>query len=487
MQCIRLITAAAVVTTLSVSAASKERDESLTLYPDSAINLLHTDKDIDVKTPTVWMLDSVQTMKVPSEDKWWSNFKDPVLDRLIALAAENNTSLRIALKRIELAKNSLKQARTSYLPDVSLSAGWNISRSSGVTGKIKGDASTASAFSVGATASWEADLFGRIRENVKAQKEGVNISKADYAAMQVSIAAEVARYYIDIRLYQQQLRIAESHIESQKRVTNITKAREEAGLSSMLDVSQSMTVLYSTEATIPSLKALIRTTINSLGVLLGVDGNQLDDILGKSGRLPDYLQVVPMAVPADIVRRRPDIIKAGYQLGQDMALLGVAKKDYLPSLTISGSVGTSSRNLKNLFSEPSFTYMVSPEISWTAFDGGLRGLRIAEQKLQLESDMENYNLTVRTAAEEVNNAIANYEAYNEAISLRTKVVEESEHSLTLALDRYKQGLAAFTNVADAQQDLLSYQNTLVSTNAQAIQSLIDLYVALGGGWSEFSE
>lgn len=456
-------------------------------HPDSAINLLHEKHINEYRPPSVWMLDSIQTMHLPSEDKWWTHFNDPLLNRLIALANENNSDLKIALKQIEIASNQVRQAKAAYYPSIGVNASWDLMRSSGVTGKTRQPASVDSYFDIGLTASWEADVFGRVKANVNAQNINRNISRIDYVASQVSIAAQVAKYYISIRLYQRQLEIATNHINSQQRIVKITEAREEAGLSSMLDVSQARTVLYSTEATLPALKALIRTTTNSLGVLVGIDGIKLAELLGPYGDLPDYSQLVPVAVPADIVRRRPDIIKAQYQLDEDLALIGISRKDYLPTLSISGSIGTSSRKVSDLFSSPSFTYMVSPQISWTAFDGNLRGLKTGAAKLQFESDTESYNLTVRNAAQEVNNAIADYESNIESIKLKTKVVEESENSLRLALDRYKQGLAAFTNVADAQQDLLSYENTLVSAQAQALTSLINLYVAIGGGWSILPE
>lgn len=455
--------------------------------PDSAINLLHGNAHSRVNPPHVWMLDSLQTAQLPSEDAWWQHFNDPTLNKLMLLAEENNYNLKIAMKRIELSYNALRQAKAGYFPTIDLSADWETGRSSGVTGRTKTIASNYSYFSIGATASWEVDLFGRIRANMNAEKAGINVAKADYVNSMISICADVAQEYINIRLYQQQLAIATRHINSQERIVHITEARYDSGLASLLDVLQARTVLYSTQATLPSLHALIRTSINALGLLIGVPGNDLEAMLGNSDALPDSRQLIPAAVPADIVRRRPDIIAAQYQLEETAALLGVAKKAYLPSFTISGSIGTSARNIGDLFSKPSFTYMVSPQISWTVFDGQLRNLKVAEEKLQLESDLESYNLTVLTASEEVNNAIDNYQAYQQEISLREKVVEESEKSLALALDRYKQGLSPFTNVVDAQQSLLEYQNSYVSSKAKALQSLIDLYVAMGGGWSTLPE
>lgn len=457
------------------------------MHTDSAIHLLHQHPNLINHTTEVWMLDSVHTMELPSEDKWWTHFNDEVLNKLIALGEENNADLKMAMKRLELSRNALSQARSGYFPTIGLSAGWEIARGSGVTGKERVAASTGSYFSLGATASWEVDLFGRVKENIKAGKAGVNVSRADYVGTMVSVCADIARNYFNLRLYQEQLEIALRHINSQKRILNITEAREEAGLASMLDVSQSRTVLYSTEASIPSLEALITTTRNSLGVLVGVNGNELESILGGYRPLPSSSQLVPRGVPADIIRRRPDILSAEYQLEEAAARIGVAKKDFLPSLSIDGSIGTEAHNIKDMFSGPSFTYMVSPRLTWTAFDGKLRNLRLAEQKLQLESDIESYNLIVMTAAEEVNNAIADYEAYQKEIKLREKVVEESERTLSLALDRYKQGLAGFTNVVDAQQDLLSNQNSYASCNNKSLQALIDLYVAMGGGWSRLPE
>ncbi|MCM1291004.1 MAG: efflux transporter outer membrane subunit [Prevotella sp.] len=463
------------------------QDEIPDIRLDSAIDALHSKPEIVPAKPVVWMLDSIQTLHLPTEDEWWKHFNDPILNKLIKLAEENNSNLKVALRRIELSRNALRQAKAGYFPTIDVSGGWQTSRMSGLTGKIRESAVTESYFNLGVSASWEVDVFGRIRQNVKAQEAGINATRADYTSAMISVCADVARGYINLRLYQEQLLIATRHINSQKRIVHITEVRDDTGLASMLDVAQATTLLYSTEASIPNLEALIQTSYNSLGLLIGLNGSEVRELVGTYGTLPDFKQLIPAAVPSDIVRRRPDIIAAQYQLDQTAALIGLAKKDYLPSLTIEGSIGTEAHNIGELFSKPSFTYMVSPTISWTAFEGNLRKLKINEQQLQLESDLDNYNFTVQTAAEEVNNAITNYRCYEEEVSLRAKVVAESEKSLTLALDRYKQGLSAFTNVVDAQQDLLTYQNSFISANASALLALIDLYVAIGGGWSQFPE
>ncbi|MDE6041873.1 MAG: TolC family protein, partial [Muribaculaceae bacterium] len=182
------------------------------------------------------------------------------------------------------------------------------------------------------------------------------------------------------------------------------------------------------------------------------------------------------------LRRRPDIIEAENNIEVAAGSLGIAKRDYLPSLSIEASVGTQAHRFGDLFTGPSFTYTVAPTLSWTIFSGFGRNAAMAEAKQNLELQIDNYNLTVLTAVEEVRNALCKYTATLKYIDAIKEVVHSSQESVNLSLDLYKQGLSNFTNVVDAQLNLLSYQNTLISARGDALTALVDLYKALGGGW-----
>ena len=200
--------------------------------------------------------------------------------------------------------------------------------------------------------------------------------------------------------------------------------------------------------------------------------------------MPDYHQIVAVGFPSDLLRRRPDIVEAEYQLAEYAANVGIAKKDFLPTLSLVGTIGTSSHKADGLFGKHSLTYSIAPQLSWTVFDGLARNYRTAEAKLNLEAAVDQYNLTVMNAVEEVDNALIQYDAILSSIELQQRVVEQSEKSLNLAVDLYKTGLTAFSNVVDGQMNWLESQNTLVTLKGKALSTLVTIYQALGGGWQE---
>lgn len=437
---------------------------------------------LDTSMPERWTYDEHFNQLIPDEDHWWSYFNDPLLDSLIARGVANNYNIAMAEHRINIARQAINSARASYYPTVNFSGGWQKSRTSGGNGPVMGDASTGDFFSLGLSASWEVDIFGRIRDKVKSQKAGYRASRAEYAAAMTTMCANIAKSYISLRMYQAEWEVAREHIESQSKIVKITEARHEAGLSSMLDVTQARTVFYSTQASIPGLENAIHTTINSLATLLGEYPDELYKTLSAVGPLPDHQQIVPIGVPAELLRRRPDIVEAECDLAQYAAALGIAKKDFLPSLSINGSVGTSAHKAGDLFKNQTLTYSIAPTLSWTLFDGMARRLGLITAREQMKAGIENYNLTVMSAVQEVDNSISTYVSTLRKIDVMEEVVDNSRKSLDLSLDLYKKGLNPFTDVVNAQLNTLSYQNSLIEAKGQALASLISLYEALGGGW-----
>lgn len=434
--------------------------------------------------PRTWVYAEGFTPTLPDEDEWWRNFGDPALDSLIAMGQRTNYDVAMALRRINLSRYDLQMARSAYYPQLSLGAGWNASRSSGVTGRAPMDASTASYFDLGLQMSWEIDVFGKITRKVKEQKALVDVSRAEYAGVQVSVAAQLATAYITLRTYQSQLAVAYSHISSQEKILKITQARHEAGLASMLDVTQAKVVLYSTKASIPGLEAAIRSSVNSILVLVGSfpGGNDGVEALLQPAPMPTVDHIIYAGVPADLLRRRPDLLQAEARLAADAAALGVAKSEFLPTLTIDGSIGTAARRLDDLFTDRSFTYSVSPRLSWTVFSGLSRRAAVQSAREQAQIDLDSYNFTLQTAVQEAENAIISYTGTLENINLLQQTVDEASKSLELAVDLYRNSLSPFTNVIDSQMNLLSYQNSLVSARGSALKALVSLYKALGGGW-----
>ncbi|WP_302612490.1 TolC family protein, partial [uncultured Muribaculum sp.] len=247
--------------------------------------------------PEQWAYTEHFNQEMPDNDAWWQTFADPVLDSLINEGVRANYDAVMALRRIEIARQQLLMARAAYMPSLDLGLGWSKSRSSGAT--VHGNpvqASVSDYFDVGLNMSWEIDVFGKITAKSRQKKDLYNVSKAEYAAAMVTVCANIAKTYVSLRVYQAQWKVATEHIESQKRIVGITEARMNAGLASMLDVTQARVVYYSTRATLPGLESLIHNTINSLSVLLGTYPENMYARLENVAPLPDYRAIVPIGV-----------------------------------------------------------------------------------------------------------------------------------------------------------------------------------------------
>ena len=433
--------------------------------------------------PSQWAYATGFDQTVPTDDAWWRSFGDTMLDSLIAIGVDRNYDIAMASRRIEIARQGVRQARAAYYPSLSANAGWNRTRTSGAVASPEVDASTSSYFGLGIDMNWEIDLFGKITARTRQGSATFKASRAQYAAMTVSVVSKIASAYMRLRTLQGERDVLREHISSQKRVVEITEARFEAGISSMLDVAQAKTTYLSTEASITTLDTDIATAINTIGVLTGMFPEQMHAMLDTPRPLPDYRQIVAVGVPMELLRRRPDVAEAEYTLAADAAAVGIAKKDFLPTLSISGSIGTHAHKAGELFSGPSFAYSVAPALSWTIFDGMARKAAVASAREQMQAGVDNYNLTLLTAVQEVDNAMAQYVNALRYIDLVEQVVEQAQKSFDLSIDLYKKGLSSFINVSDAQIARLQYADELVSARGAALSALVNLYQALGGGWS----
>lgn len=429
--------------------------------------------------PRQWEKTPQTLESLPEDNSWWHSFNDPILDSLINKAVANNYNVAAAVKRIEMARRSIQETQAGYFPTLSLNGGWDKAQQSGAIESPKVPSTRSSYFSLGATMNWEIDIFGRVKAAANAKKAAYNATKAEYDGVMASLCAQVATAYIQLRTYQTQLDVAEKHIASQKKVESMVMARYEAELADMLEVTQSRTVLYNTETSVPGLRASIRTLINSISTLIGEYPGETTAALSQPGNLPQYDHTIEAGIPSDILRRRPDIVEAEMTLSEYAANVGIAKKDFLPALSLNGTIGTSAHKAGDLFGSHSLSYSISPQLSWTLFDGLARNYRTAEAKLQLEAAVDSYNLTVMNAVEEVDNALIKYDSALQSIDLQKKVVEESEKSLQFAVDLYKAGLTDFSNVVDGQLNWLESQNTLVELEGKALASVVTIYKALG--------
>lgn len=417
----------------------------------------------------------------PVDDQWWKAFGDPMLDSLITVASTQNYSVLSAMDRMDMAKANLRIERGSFFPSISLDGGWVRQQNSGNVSELP--KSISSAYRASLNASWELDVFGSIRQRVKAQRENFAASKEEYTSVMISLCAQIASAYVGLRELQQELSVVTQNYDTQAVVLKITETRYNTGLVSKLDVAQAKSVYYSTKASIPQLEAGVNQYITTLAILLGTYPQQIRPILEQKGKLPDYMEPIGVGIPADLLLRRPDIRQAERQVNAQAALLGASKSDWLPQVFLKGSVGYSSHDMKDLTKLNSMTFEIAPSISWTLFNGTklINATRLAHA--QLDESIHQFNQTVLTAVQETDNAMNGYRNSIQQIVAMREVCNQGEETLKLSLDLYKQGLSPFQNVLDAMRSLLTYQNQLVQAQGSSLLQLIALYQALGGGYS----
>lgn len=432
--------------------------------------------------PSGYGFTAFSSKPMSADTDWWSTFNDPVLTRLEALAQKNNYSLRAMLKRLEASRQMLRQTRAGYYPTVSLMAGYDINRDSGRESKPYSDAFTDTYFQLGATVSWEIDIFGRIYEKSKTDRANINATRLEYEGMQLTLEAEVACQYASLLMYKQQLEVAMSHLETQENILAIAEARYKAGLVSKLDVAQASSMVSTTRLLMPKYRSSMMSAVNSLATLCGVKSSDIRNMV-ENAAMPHLTVPLQVGVPADLIRRRPDVAEAEMQIEAMAAKLGVAKKDYLPSLTLNATLGTSSREAKYLFGKNSFNYEINPTLTWTLFDGFAREAGIAEANAEMEAEIETYNMTLTTAVQEVEDAMQNYVAAGRELTLYGDVLEASQQVVDLSLERYRHGLTDFTDVANAQISYLQNHTNYQSSRANLFSCIVRLYKALGGGFS----
>lgn len=433
--------------------------------------------------PIVWEdNDSTFQQTLPVDDSWWKSFDDRILDSLINISVKQNYSALMALNRIDIAKATLRSEQGSYYPTLTLDAGWNKEQSSGNITSVP--TARNHYFNTSINTNWEIDVFGRIRKQVKAEEENLHVSNEDYNATMVSLCAEVASAYINLREQQEELSVLYKNCDSQKAILKITQVRYETGLASKLDVAQAKSVYYNTKASIPSVEAGIIQNINSLSVLLGIYPQELTPIVQEAKNLPNYIEPIGVGIPSNLLRRRPDIRAAERQINAKAALLGVSKANWMPKFSINASVGYSAKDLDNLVNSNSLTYQIVPTVSINLFQGTklINATKIA--KYELEESINEFNQTVLTAVQEADNAMNSYRNSIKQIVALREVINYGQETLDLSLELYKQGLSPFQNVLDAQRSLLSYQNSLVQAKGNSLLYLIQMYKALGGGWNK---
>jgi NodT family efflux transporter outer membrane factor (OMF) lipoprotein len=421
---------------------------------------------------------------------WWSVFNDPVLDRLVQLATEQNLPLQIAGLRIFEARAALGIAIGEQYPqNQQLNGGLTrvgLSENSPNFSKAFTDDRYAQA-GFGLDAAWELDFWGRFRRGVESASASLGASIADYDNALVSLTAEVARTYVGLRVLEERLAIAKDNAVTQKRSYEIADVRYKNGVVSELDPSQALSLLKSTESTVPQLESRIRQSKHALSILLGMPPGNLQDVLQGTGTIPEAPEAVQVGVPADLLRRRPDIRRAELEAAAQSALIGVAKTDLYPRFALVGSIGvvssdTNQSDLGDLFDADSIAYNFGPSASWKVLNYGRLKNRVRVQDARLEELIVNYQNTVLQAAREVEDGLSSYFGSRKQSEYLADSVKAAQRSVDLALLQYREGKVDYQRVLDTQQNMLRLQDSYTTVRGEAIDGLIAVYKALGGGW-----
>ena len=417
--------------------------------------------------------------------EWWKAFDDPKLSKLIEMAVKNNLDLKKAQASIREARARKGLAKAGLFPTIESSGSTTRSKSSENTGSVtsgNSSAITSDLYSLGFDASWELDIFGGVRRSVEAAQANLDASQENMRDVLVTLLAEVAKNYIDVRTYQSRIAIAEEVLRTQEETYQLILWRNEAGLSDQLSVQQARYNLENTRSSIPTLRTGLEQAINSIAVLLGEQPGKVHNELSKREPIPLAPRNIATGAPADILRRRPDVRKAERDLAAQTAKIGVATADLYPKFTLSGSIGLQSISTGNLFLSGSRNYSFGPNITIPIFSGGATLKNIEIQSALQEQYLMAYKTAILNALKDVEDSLAAYEQEQKRMQALNDAARAAREAVKLAGDEYQAGLISFSDVLESERSLLTYENNLAVSEGTVTTNLISLYKALGGGW-----
>jgi multidrug efflux pump len=414
------------------------------------------------------------------ETVWWRGFQDNGLDRVVELALANNHDLRVAVARIREARALLSESEFDRYPTVTAQTSYTRQRLSQAV--VPTSDRDIELYDAGFDASWELDFFGRVRRSIEARVADVGAAEASRRDVVVSLLAEVARNYFELRGTQHRLAVARQNAENQRQTLELTIALLEGGRGTELDTSRAEAQLTSTLAGIPPLETAIKRAIYRLGVLTGQGPTALDAALSEPLPLPALPTLVALGRPEDLLRRRPDIRVTERNLAAATADVGVATADLFPRVTLAGSVGIQAGSFLRLGEGGSDRFAVGPGIFWAAFDLGRVRALIRAADARTEAALAQYEQRVLLALEETDGALIDFDRQKARRELLRTSARASEQAMSLARLRFQSGVADFLTVLDAERTLLEAQDRLAESETLAATALVAVYKALGGGW-----
>lgn len=449
-------------------------------------------KPPEAPVPAGWAGPPPLPSVTPAEEdlaKWWTLFDDNMLASLIQEAVESNLDVKFAEARIRQARAARGIAESFLGPTVDATASYQRSETavSPTTGTGRSSDNTVrvttNQYFAGFDAAWELDIFGGVRRSIEAADADLQASVEARRDVLVTLTAEVARNYIDLRAFQQRISLARQNLEAQKHSAKLTRQRFEAGLASRLDVANAEAQVATTAAVIPLLEASARQAIYSLGVLLGRPPAALIQELAPALAIPTAPPSAPMGVPSELLRRRPDIRQAEAAVHAATARIGMAEADLYPRFTITGSIGVKASDFGSWLDWSSRLWNIGPGVTWRVFDMGRIRSDIAQQEALQVQSLIAYQKTVLTALQEVEGALIALDKEQEHRKALVDAVAFNQKAVDLSIKLYTEGQTDFLNVLQAQRALFVTQDALTQSTQTISTNLVALYKALGGGWN----
>ncbi|MCS3803307.1 multidrug efflux system outer membrane protein [Chromobacterium alkanivorans] len=438
----------------------------------------------DYSRPKLELPASAQAQSPAIAMDWWKQFHDPVLDQLIAEALQHNQDLAVAAARVDEAAAQAGIARAQLLPALNANAGYQRGRTSTAT-TTPGAPLVSDVRNANLTASWELDLWGKLRRGNEAARADFAASRFARDSSTLAIAAQTAQTYFQLRAYDAQLDIAKRTLQSREESLKLQTKRFKGGLISELDQQQAEAEAASARAKVPQIASALEQTESALGVLLGHSPKQLVAGGIQRGQSLDALFAppeVPAGLSSSLLERRPDIAASEQQLIAANARIGVARAAYFPSISLSGALGSQSLSLDTLFTGPTRTWSFVGNLAAPVFNFGQTGYAVDAASARQKQALAQYQKTVQSAFKDALDALSGYGAAREIQAAQTTQFQALNKSLRLANLRYDNGYASYLDVLDAQRNSFQAELGLVSAKLDQLNAVVGLYKALGGGW-----
>lgn len=444
----------------------------------------------EFRTPTAPPMESeyVSALGQASSDEatyWWTYFEDQVLNDLITTACRQNFGVQEAYHRVVEARARLGTVRSGLFPELTGDPSFDHRQSSSNAREFVAVGNAASDFDLyqaGLDASWEIDLFGKIRRSIEAAAAESFAADMQLRQVKVTLLSELATNYINLRVLQQRRQIANDNLVTQSQTLEIVQQRVDAGLARQLDLAQAKSNVHLTSATLPELDLQIAATQNRIAVLLGQSPSiELLTLLGE-GAIPEFEQSLDVGFPGDLLRRRPDIQEARAEVGIASARIGVAIADFYPQFTVVGNAGVASRRFDTWFTSQSLTYGFGPSVNWNIFAFGKIRYNVAAERAAWRSSVAAYRDTILHAVEEVENGLVSYARQRERSQALDLAVSTTAKAAELSRAEYSTGLIGFQPVLDSERVRLQTAESRAMAQGAVLIAVVQTYKALGGGW-----